>query len=137
MGLCKTGLALPEEREAFPTRIRLKNWYHAKHRKTHGLNLGRASHRPVQELDEKREKETERKSRSCSAGDDDRPVGPIRFVRKGRRLDERETLGTLFVRKPRAALRPQQVRRDLGILLPDIVRLRLELHRALEDRGSA
>ncbi|MDT9091582.1 hypothetical protein, partial [Escherichia coli] len=61
----------------------------------------------------------------------------MRLIRKIRRLDERKALGTLLVRKPRAALRSQQIRGDLRILLPKIIRLSFKLHCTLEDGWSA
>ena len=91
----------------------MKNWHYAKHRKTHGLNLRRAPHGTVQQLDEQREKETEREPRTRSSGDDKRPVRPVRLVGKVWRLDEGKALGALLVRKPGAALGPQQVRGNL------------------------
>ena len=121
--------------ETLLTHISLNNWYHAEDRHAHPVELGRAAHRTIQQLDKQRQEKTEPEPSGSAREDEQRTIGPFRLIGKVGRIDERQPLSTLLVGQPSPALCLEQVAATRLVLLTKIACLAFQLHHCCRTAG--
>src|SRR3954452_14577212 len=126
-GLCKFKLPSPEWPPAALFSRQIIDGNNTEDREADGFDLHWTAQRSAQKFNNQREQQAEHQTRSSPGAHQQRPIGPVRRIGQGGRLNQRQPFGALLAGHARASFGFHEIAGDVLILLTKRVGIALKL----------